>query len=61
MMGEAKGQRCLSDALRTFDEHRMVNAALAAELQGGVHALAIEARADDDASPRPAPVLPDAT
>ncbi len=28
-----------------LERHRLINSALAAELQGGVHALAIEARA----------------
>ncbi|ADZ68779.1 BolA family protein [Polymorphum gilvum] len=32
--------------------HRAVNEALAAELVGGVHALAIEARAPDEPDPR---------
>jgi BolA protein len=32
-----------------IDRHRMVNAALAAELAGGVHALAIHASAPDEA------------
>jgi BolA protein len=34
-----------------IDRHRMVNAALAAELQGGVHALAIRAAAPEEAGP----------
>jgi BolA family transcriptional regulator, general stress-responsive regulator len=32
-----------------IDRHRMVNAALASELQAGVHALAIRAAAPDEA------------
>jgi BolA protein len=38
----------VSDAFRgksRIERHRMINAALAAELQGGVHALAIHANA----------------
>jgi BolA protein len=34
-----------------IDRHRMVNAALASELQGGVHALAIRAAAPGEAEP----------
>jgi BolA protein len=34
-----------------IDRHRMVNAALARELQGGVHALAIRAAAPGEAEP----------
>jgi BolA protein len=34
-----------------IDRHRMVNAALAGELQGGVHALAIRAAAPGEAGP----------
>jgi BolA protein len=34
-----------------IDRHRMVNAALASELQGGVHALAIRAATPDEAEP----------
>jgi BolA protein len=34
-----------------IDRHRMVNAALACELQGGVHALAIRAAAPGEAEP----------
>src|SRR3984893_793255 len=34
-----------------IDCHRMVNAALAAELQGGVHALAIRAAAPAESAP----------
>lgn len=40
--------RIVADAFRgksRVEVHRMINAALAAELAGGVHALAIEARA----------------
>jgi BolA family transcriptional regulator, general stress-responsive regulator len=35
-----------------IDRHRMVNAALAQELAGGVHALALELRAPGEAGPR---------
>lgn len=41
----------VSDAFRgksRVERHRMVNAALAAELAGGVHALAIHAAAPDE-------------
>lgn len=41
----------VSDAFRgksRVERHRMVNAALAAELSGGVHALAIHAAAPDE-------------
>jgi BolA protein len=31
-----------------IERHRMINAALAAELSGGVHALAIQAQAPDE-------------
>jgi BolA protein len=34
-----------------IDRHRMVNATLAGELQGGVHALAIRAAAPGEAGP----------
>src|SRR5580700_9722080 len=34
-----------------IDRHRMVNATLAGELQGGVHALAIRAAAPGEAEP----------
>ena len=34
-----------------IERHRMVNAALASELQGGVHALAIRAAAPGEAEP----------
>jgi BolA family transcriptional regulator, general stress-responsive regulator len=34
-----------------IDRHRMVNATLAGELQGGVHALAIRAAAPGEAAP----------
>jgi BolA family transcriptional regulator, general stress-responsive regulator len=34
-----------------LDRHRMVNATLASELQGGVHALAIRAAAPGEAGP----------
>jgi BolA protein len=37
-----------------IERHRMINAALAAELAGGVHALAIHANAPGEASPLPA-------
>jgi BolA protein len=33
------------------DRHRLVNATLASELQGGVHALAIRAAAPEEAGP----------
>jgi BolA protein len=42
----------VSEAFRgksRIDRHRMVNDILRAELQGGVHALAIHARAPDEA------------
>jgi len=35
-----------------IERHRMINAALAAELQGGVHALAIHANAPGEEAPR---------
>jgi BolA protein len=41
--------RIASEAFRgksRVEVHRMINTALAAELAGGVHALAIEAKAD---------------
>lgn len=39
------------------DRHRMVNETLAAELQGGVHALAIDAKAPgEDIAGTPSPV-----
>ncbi|RTL53733.1 MAG: BolA family transcriptional regulator [Bradyrhizobiaceae bacterium] len=38
-----------------IDRHRMVNALLAPELAGGVHALAIHAHAPDENARRPAP------
>jgi BolA protein len=31
-----------------IERHRMINAALAAELQGGIHALAIQAKAPNE-------------
>lgn len=43
----------VSDAFRgksRVERHRMVNATLAHELQGGVHALAIHASAPDESS-----------
>jgi len=42
----------VSEAFRgksRIERHRMINAALAAELQGGVHALAIHANAPGEA------------
>ena len=42
--------RIVSEAFRgrsRVDTHRLINAALKQELEGGVHALAIEARAPD--------------
>ena len=39
-----------------IERHRMVNAVLAAELGGGVHALAIKAQAPDEVGPDPTPV-----
>ena len=44
----------VSEAFRgktRIERHRMVNAALAAELQGGVHALAIHANAPGEEMP----------
>ncbi len=44
----------VSEAFRgksRIERHRMVNAALAAELAGGVHALAIHARAPGEGEP----------
>ena len=41
----------VSDAFKgksRIERHRMINAALAAELSGGVHALAIQAQAPDE-------------
>jgi BolA protein len=50
----------VSDAFKgksRVERHRMINAALAAELQAGVHALAIHASAPgDDVAGTPAPV-----
>jgi len=43
----------VSEAFRgktRIERHRMINAALAAELQGGVHALAIHASAPGEGS-----------
>ena len=45
----------VSEAFRgksRIERHRMINAALAAELQGGVHALAIHASAPGEPTPR---------
>ena len=45
----------VSEAFRgksRIDRHRMINAALAAELQGGVHALAIHANAPGEEAVR---------
>jgi BolA protein len=45
----------VSDAFRgksRIERHRMINAALAAELQGGVHALAIHANAPGEEGAR---------
>ena len=45
----------VSEAFRgksRIERHRMVNATLAGELQGGVHALAIHASAPGEATPR---------
>ena len=38
-----------------IERHRMVNAVLAAELAGGVHALAIKAQAPDEVAPDATP------
>lgn len=46
----------VSDAFRgknRIERHRMINAILAAELAGGVHALAIHASAPDESANRP--------
>lgn len=40
------------EGLSRLDRHRAVNAALAAELAGGIHALAIEARAPGEPTRR---------
>ena len=37
-----------------LERHRMINATLIGELQGGVHALAIHASAPDEAGPQAA-------
>lgn len=41
-----------------IDRHRMINALLAPELAGSVHALAIHAHAPDENARRPAPAEP---
>ena len=41
-----------------IERHRMINAALSAELAGGVHALAIQARAPGEAEKRGSPTAP---
>ncbi|WP_456243050.1 BolA family protein [Stappia albiluteola] len=41
-----------------LDRHRAINACLDDELKGGVHALAVEARAPGEADPRQASVSP---
>lgn len=45
----------VSEAFRgksRIERHRMINSALAAELEGGVHALAIHANAPGEEAPR---------
>jgi BolA protein len=41
-----------------IDRHRMINAALSAELAAGVHALAIHANAPGEGEGRPRPTAP---
>ena len=43
------------DGKSRIDRHRMINALLAPELAGGIHALAIHAHAPDENPRRPAP------